>query len=123
MKDLAALFKAVADETRLDILALLLNQPELCVCDFIQVLNIHQSKASRHLRHLLHHGLVDDRREAVWVYYRLKSNPTGNTQTVLEAVRPILGARYREHLQPLLESWFEQKSPGTPCTEIKTGEK
>ena len=44
---LTGVLKALADETRLKMLALLLEQTELCVCHFEQILEITQSKASR----------------------------------------------------------------------------
>lgn len=71
MKSEARLFKALADETRLKIVWLLLLAEELCVCDIMAVLGISQSKASRHLRYLYHAGWVQDRREGLWMYYRL----------------------------------------------------
>ena len=71
MKAEARLFKSLADETRLKILWLLVGQEELCVCDFMRTLNITQSKASRHLRYLYHLGWVMDRREGLWMNYRL----------------------------------------------------
>ena len=63
-------FKALGDETRLRILNLLCRR-ELCVCQIVEVLGIGQSKASRHLATLRHAGLVDDRREGLWMYYSL----------------------------------------------------
>ena len=77
MKKLARFFKALADETRLQILWLLLGEEELCVCDFMRALGITHSKASRHLRYLFNVGLVSDRREGAWMYYRL-ALPTGS---------------------------------------------
>ena len=71
MKRQARFFKALADETRLQILWLLMGQEELCVCDIMMVLGITQSKASRHLRYLYNLGWVTDRREGLWMYYRL----------------------------------------------------
>jgi ArsR family transcriptional regulator, arsenate/arsenite/antimonite-responsive transcriptional repressor len=71
MKQQARFFKALADETRLQILWLLMGQDELCVCDIMTVLGITQSKASRHLRYLFNLGWVTDRREGLWMYYRL----------------------------------------------------
>lgn len=62
MRRTAELLKALGDETRLKMLWLMLNHRELCVCDFVEVLQITQSKASRHLRNLYHAGLVNDRR-------------------------------------------------------------
>ena len=71
MKKLAQTFKALADETRLRILALL-THGELCVCDLMAVLQLPQSTVSRHLAYLRNAGLVDDRRQGVWMYYRLE---------------------------------------------------
>jgi DNA-binding transcriptional ArsR family regulator len=52
MRTEAKLFKALADETRLKILWLLMEQKELCVPEFTGVLDITQSRASRHLHSL-----------------------------------------------------------------------
>ena len=70
MKNIVELFKALADETRLRILNLLYER-ELCVCDVMAVLDISQSKASRHLITLKRVGLANDRREAQWMHYSL----------------------------------------------------
>jgi ArsR family transcriptional regulator len=66
-----AFFKCLADETRLRCVALLQQQGELCVCELTQVLQISQPKISRHLALLRSSGLVLDRRQGAWVYYRL----------------------------------------------------
>ena len=71
MKTEARFFKSLSDETRLKILWLLSGAEELCVCDVIKVLGITQSKASRHLRYLYHLGWVTDRRDGLWMNYRL----------------------------------------------------
>ncbi len=73
MKKLAQTFKALSDETRLRILALL-TQGELCVCDLMAVLQLPQSTVSRHLAYLRNTGLIDDRREGIWMYYRLENS-------------------------------------------------
>ena len=78
MKQQARFFKALADETRLQILWLLMGEDELCVCDIMMVLGITQSKASRHLRYLYNLGWVTDRREGLWMYYRL--GPAGSLE-------------------------------------------
>lgn len=70
MKQTAQLFKALSDETRLRILALL-TAGELCVCDLMAVLELPQSTVSRHLAYLRNASLVEDRRQGVWMYYRL----------------------------------------------------
>lgn len=71
MKKLAHTFKALSDETRLRILALL-THGELCVCDLMAVLQLPQSTVSRHLAYLRNTDLIADRREGIWMYYRLE---------------------------------------------------
>jgi ArsR family transcriptional regulator len=70
IKNLSRMFKALGDDTRLRIL-FLLQQKDLCVCEIVKILSITQSKASRHLAYLKNAGLVEDRREGVWIYYTL----------------------------------------------------
>ena len=73
MKKTAQIFKALADETRLRILALLTRR-ELCVCDLMAILDLPQSTVSRHLAYLRNSGWVEDRRQGVWMFYRLAEN-------------------------------------------------
>ena len=69
------LLKALADETRLRVLNLLVRG-ELCVCDIMRVLDIPQSNVSRHLARLRVAGFVTARREGVWMHYTL-APPSG----------------------------------------------
>jgi ArsR family transcriptional regulator len=91
MKKQAQLFKSLADETRLKMLWLLMGREELCVCDIMGVLGITQSKASRHLRHLYHLGWVTDRRDGVWMNYRLCVAPGSPEEKHLKLLADILG--------------------------------
>lgn len=68
--DLDTLFKAFADPTRLRILSLL-AAGELCVCDIVEILEIPQPTASRHLAALRNAGLVDVTRDWKFAHYRL----------------------------------------------------
>lgn len=70
MKKTTALFKALAHDTRLRILNLLLGG-EVCVCRIMEILQLPQSTASRHLGILKNAGLVEDRRDGIWVHYTL----------------------------------------------------
>ncbi|BBQ81746.1 TPA: metalloregulator ArsR/SmtB family transcription factor [Kluyvera ascorbata] len=65
------LFKILADETRLAILMQLRESGELCVCDICGATSESQPKISRHMAILRGAGLVMDRRDGKWVYYRL----------------------------------------------------
>ena len=64
-------YKALADETRLRSLLLIQREGELCVCELMAALDEIQPKISRHLAQLRRAGLVLDRRQGQWVYYRL----------------------------------------------------
>ena len=64
-------FKQLADTTRLRCLLLLQSEGELCVCELIHAVEESQPKISRHLAHLRNSGLVVDRKEGLWVHYRL----------------------------------------------------
>lgn len=63
-------FRAFSDRTRLRVLHLL-KGGELCVCDLVEVLGVSQPKVSRHLAYLRRAGLVEARREGLWMHYRL----------------------------------------------------
>lgn len=70
MRETASLFKALSDETRIRIVALL-THGELCVCDLMEVMELPQSTVSRHLATLRQAGLIEDRRQGIWIYYWL----------------------------------------------------
>lgn len=65
------LFKALSDETRLKIVMLIQLEGELCVCELMAALDESQPKISRHLAQLKRLGLLLDRKQKQWVYYRL----------------------------------------------------
>ena len=88
--DLEALFKALADTTRLRILNLLLSG-EVCVCDIHDTLGIPQPKASRHLAYLRATGLVDARKDGQWVHYRLSESHGPVVGVIRDAVVHALG--------------------------------
>ncbi|MBW8354949.1 metalloregulator ArsR/SmtB family transcription factor [Pseudomonas protegens] len=67
----ADVFKSLADETRARATLLIAHQGELCVCELMCALNDSQPKISRHLGQLRSSGLLLDRRQGQWVYYRL----------------------------------------------------
>ncbi|MGH9540794.1 MAG: ArsR/SmtB family transcription factor [Terriglobales bacterium] len=70
LAEMEAVLGALADATRLRILALL-AQGEVCVCDIHESLQIPQPRASRHLAYLRRRGLVLGRRQGLWIYYRM----------------------------------------------------
>jgi ArsR family transcriptional regulator len=120
MKKEAQLFKSLADETRLKILWLLMGREELCVCDIMGVLGITQSKASRHLRYLYHLGWVTDRREGVWMNYRLSVPPGSPKDKQLKLLTDMLSSRpeaqaLRQRLEQWLAAKVQSKEGGAAC--------
>jgi ArsR family transcriptional regulator len=89
LADMEELFKALGDSTRLRILGLLLTG-EVCVCHIHDSLRITQPKASRHLAYLRRAGLVDTRRDGLWVHYRLAALPRPVLAAIADAVRHAL---------------------------------
>ena len=68
--DLAPLFAALSDHTRLRLLNLM-DGREVCVCYFVEILGQSQPKISRHLAYLRRAGVVAARREGKWMHYRI----------------------------------------------------
>jgi ArsR family transcriptional regulator, arsenate/arsenite/antimonite-responsive transcriptional repressor len=81
---LELIFKALADKTRLRVLALLGNN-EVCVCHIHDSLGLPQPTVSRHLAYLRRSGLVTVRRDGVWMHYRVTTTLEPVVQQVVRA--------------------------------------
>jgi ArsR family transcriptional regulator len=88
-------FRALADPTRLRCLLLLSTEGELCVCELTYALDEIQPKISRHLASLRETGLVADRREGLWIHYRLHTDLPAWARETLE-----LAARAQRTAEP-----------------------
>lgn len=103
MRPLAQTFKALSDETRLQIMELVFRHGHLCPCEVEQILGITQSKASRHLRYLRGAGLLEDRREGLIVNYKVPEEADADTLAVLTFLKDILwGEAVAKGVAPLL---------------------
>jgi ArsR family transcriptional regulator, lead/cadmium/zinc/bismuth-responsive transcriptional repressor len=69
--DVAKVFKALSDETRIKIAYALSVEEELCVCDVAQIVEATTATTSHHLRLLKKLGLAKYRKEGKLVYYSL----------------------------------------------------
>jgi len=91
LKKPAKLFKALSDETRLRILKMLENRP-LCVCEIQHVLKGSQPNVSHHLKTLYEAGLVESKKDGLWISYRLPDKAeTPLHAAALSIVRKSLG--------------------------------
>lgn len=81
LKETQKVFTALSDRTRLRILNLL-SEGEFCVCDILKILKEPQPKISRHLAYLRSAGLVQGRKEGLWMHYRL-SKPAAKLHGML----------------------------------------
>ena len=90
LESMGRLFQALSDPTRLRIMGLLLTG-EVCVCDIHESLKLSQPKVSRHLSYLRRAGLVNTRREGLWIHYRLADTADPFLNTISQAVTHVLG--------------------------------
>ena len=87
--DLALLFAAFSDRTRLRLLNLMESR-EVCVCYFVEILKQSQPKISRHLAYLRRAGIVSARREGKWMHYRItEPGDPGAARILLETLRAL----------------------------------
>ena len=82
---LERLFQALGDRTRLRLLNLM-SAGEVCVCFFVEVLDEPQPKISRHLAYLRGAGLVEARRDAKWMHYRVTPPEHPTARGIFDAV-------------------------------------
>jgi DNA-binding transcriptional ArsR family regulator len=90
-KGLAPILRALSDDTRLRIFALL-TKAELCVCEIEDMLDLSQSLVSNHLAVLRRAGLVETRRDSEdgrWVFYRANAAATATLRERLGALLEV----------------------------------
>lgn len=92
-------FKCIADDTRLRSLLLIQREGELCVCELMEALKESQPKISRHLAQLRQCGLLTDRRQGQWVFYRINTALPEWCQQVLRETG--------QHNQAFMDSYFK----------------
>lgn len=91
VRSLTKLFRALGDETRLRIVALL-SHGELCVCHIEKALELSQPNVSRQLGILRSSGIVDARRDGSWMYYSLAPQEHDSVKAMLDKLVALFGA-------------------------------
>ena len=79
-------FKCLSDPTRLDILKLVIEKQNVCVCELTEQLELSQPKISRHLALLRNLSILLDQRQGQWVYYRLNPHLPEWANSVLNII-------------------------------------
>ena len=83
MREAVKIFKALADPTRLRIVAILLRS-EVCVCELMAILKMEQSRISHQLRILRDADIVEDRRDGRWIVYTIPERARPTLDLLLE---------------------------------------
>ncbi|MEZ9819379.1 metalloregulator ArsR/SmtB family transcription factor [Shewanella sp. 10N.286.45.A1] len=94
-------FKAMADDTRLRSLLLIQAETELCVCELMTALDEIQPKISRHLAQLRKLGLLVDRRQGQWVFYRVNPELPTWASEILTTLAKQQNETIKENLSQL----------------------
>ena len=86
MLEVIKLSKAMADENRLHITALIAREKEACVCEISDTLKLSQPLVSRHLKQLKEAGVLESRKEGKWILYAIAANPIPLLQSYLRTL-------------------------------------
>lgn len=109
-------FYVLADETRLRCVLLMQTRGEICVCEFTAALKIIQPKISRHLAIIKKFNLVEDRRDGIWVYYKINSKLPKWIQNVLsDMAKNITRARPYDTDLIMFDSLGVRSRSGPKC--------
>jgi ArsR family transcriptional regulator, arsenate/arsenite/antimonite-responsive transcriptional repressor len=93
MREVVTIAKALSDENRVRILAILEGR-ELCVCQVIELLDLAPSTVSKHLSILKQARLIDGRKQGRWMYYRLADEDV--PAVAKDAISWVLGGLGRD---------------------------
>ena len=117
MNDLAKIFKALSDETRLRVIKIL-EQGELCVCDITAALDMVQPKVSFHLSALKEAGLIKDRKSGKWIHYRLSDVDLFRRMLLVSICEKAAGPMIAED-RKRLSAFLKKKNAGSDCVPMK----
>jgi ArsR family transcriptional regulator, arsenate/arsenite/antimonite-responsive transcriptional repressor len=93
MYEIMAVTKAIADETRVRMLAALEGR-ELCVCQLIELVELAPSTVSKHLSILRGARLIESRKDGRWMYYRLA--PKDSPKLITDALSWLIKSSYTQ---------------------------
>lgn len=89
IESMSDLLKIVGDKTRLKMLAFLKNG-ERCVCEFVDLFDLSQPAISQHLKKMRAAGLINERKQGTWVYYRLNDQLPSYVSEIIKALPSLV---------------------------------
>jgi len=90
LKKITKILKALADESRIRIVALLKERNGLCVCEITEIIGLSQPTISSHLKRLQDAEVITYSKDGLWVNYNLDENMEKEVKQLLGAVVRIL---------------------------------
>ena len=118
MDELATIFKALSDETRLRIIKLL-EHGELCVCDITAALDMVQPKVSFHLSSLKEAGFIKNRKQGKWTHYSLSDKDLFRRMLLLSACERMQDSAISED-RKRLHAFLGAKEAGRKAIALKS---
>lgn len=88
IEEMSQLLKAVSDPNRLKLLACL-KQGEVCVCDFVEILQISQPAVSQQVKKLKDAEIILERKKGTWKHFRLNDVQQPYIQSIIDSLEPI----------------------------------
>jgi ArsR family transcriptional regulator len=86
-EDLAAVFHAIADPTRVQMLHMLkAATAPICVCDFTAAFDLGQPTVSHHLTKLRDAGFVSSMKKGIWTFHTLRPDMPATARTALDII-------------------------------------
>ncbi len=114
--DIARVFRALSDSTRLRILALL-RVEDRCVCEIQDALQLAQPTISRHLAYLRRAGLVARHRDGFWMHYERHLAPAASLRPVIETAEDCVAST------TIGQTDRARLARQKPCCEHTTGDR
>ncbi len=90
MQRLVSLSKIFSDANRLDILALILREKQVCVCEVCDTLNLSQPLVSRHLKMMKKAQILEATQEGRWIVYTLIEDPDSTFSCFINEIEKSL---------------------------------
>jgi ArsR family transcriptional regulator len=90
IKIITKAIKAISDENRMRIIGLLDSRDDLCVCEITAIIGLSQPTISSHLKLLESAGLIEHKKDGLWVNYSISGDMDPDIKAILDGVIPAI---------------------------------